>query len=260
MVEIDLHCAVCNTQQLTQPPLALAVPLSRFTSRVGGGSLFSLGLTAAHAMKHSAPRFAVAALSLLGAALAYSGFASDSDASAHGIDGLWSGTNTNWAFGDEAMSVKLTTNGCGVVVGTDHNIAIPGTFTYTIVQDQIVFITNDSPALRGTLRYDSSSDALVYQERAEVAAALRQTCGPVILLRDTDQSHNAMLGSMVGATNYTDVMSRLGRFMGTLTNGVEKSPVQKKAQQDGAANGSHPIHSETNQTSSGLAPVADLLR
>ena len=29
---------LCNTQQLTQPPLALSVPLSRFTSRVGGGS------------------------------------------------------------------------------------------------------------------------------------------------------------------------------------------------------------------------------
>ena len=31
---------LCNTQQLTQPPLALSVPLSRFTSRVGGGSAF----------------------------------------------------------------------------------------------------------------------------------------------------------------------------------------------------------------------------
>jgi hypothetical protein len=33
-------CPLCNTQQLTQPPLALAVPLSRFTPRVGGGSAF----------------------------------------------------------------------------------------------------------------------------------------------------------------------------------------------------------------------------
>ena len=31
---------LCNTQQLTQPPLALSVPLSRFTSRIGGGSAF----------------------------------------------------------------------------------------------------------------------------------------------------------------------------------------------------------------------------
>ena len=36
----DADCPLCNTQQLTQPPLALAVPLSRFTSRVGGGSAF----------------------------------------------------------------------------------------------------------------------------------------------------------------------------------------------------------------------------
>jgi hypothetical protein len=40
MAKIDQHCSVCNTQQLTQPPLALSVPLSRFTSRVGGGSAF----------------------------------------------------------------------------------------------------------------------------------------------------------------------------------------------------------------------------
>ena len=36
----DTDCPLCNTQQLTQPPLALAVPLSRFTSQVGGGSAF----------------------------------------------------------------------------------------------------------------------------------------------------------------------------------------------------------------------------
>ena len=30
----------CLTSRRSQPPLALAVPLSRFTSRVGGGSAF----------------------------------------------------------------------------------------------------------------------------------------------------------------------------------------------------------------------------
>ena len=35
-----MDCPLCNSQQQTQPPLALAVPLSRFTSRVGGGSAF----------------------------------------------------------------------------------------------------------------------------------------------------------------------------------------------------------------------------
>ena len=32
------YSSLCNSQQLTQPPLALSVPLSRFTPRVGGGS------------------------------------------------------------------------------------------------------------------------------------------------------------------------------------------------------------------------------
>jgi len=27
----DTDCPLCNTQQLTQPPLSLSVPLSRFT-------------------------------------------------------------------------------------------------------------------------------------------------------------------------------------------------------------------------------------
>jgi hypothetical protein len=40
MLVDDTDCPLCNTQQLTQPPLALAVPLSRFTLRVGGGSAF----------------------------------------------------------------------------------------------------------------------------------------------------------------------------------------------------------------------------
>jgi hypothetical protein len=31
MVEFDMHRAVCKSQQLTQPPLALSVPPSRAT-------------------------------------------------------------------------------------------------------------------------------------------------------------------------------------------------------------------------------------
>jgi hypothetical protein len=50
MVKFDLHCAVCKSQQLTQPPLALSVPLSRFTPRVGGGSAFFVRLL--RTMKH----------------------------------------------------------------------------------------------------------------------------------------------------------------------------------------------------------------
>jgi hypothetical protein len=40
----DVNCPLCNTQQRGQPPLALAVPLSRFTSQVGGGSAFFVRL------------------------------------------------------------------------------------------------------------------------------------------------------------------------------------------------------------------------
>jgi len=192
-------------------------------------------------MKYSAQMFVVAALSLLGAALAYSGFASDSDALTRGLDGLWSGKDTNVVLGEEWMSVKLTTNGCGAVIGGDDKVGFPGTFTYTIVRDRIVYVTNDSPALSGTLRYDSSADALVYQLRADAATAFRPTCGPVILFRDTNQLHNTMVGSIVGATNYTDAMNRLARFTGTLTNEVEQSPAQKKTQPDGATNGSQPV-------------------
>src|ERR1039457_7300691 len=40
MLMNDTDCPLCNSQQRSQPPLALAVPLSRFPSRVGGGSAF----------------------------------------------------------------------------------------------------------------------------------------------------------------------------------------------------------------------------
>ena len=39
-IENSHNSSLCNTQQLTQPPLALSVPLSRFASQVGGGSAF----------------------------------------------------------------------------------------------------------------------------------------------------------------------------------------------------------------------------
>ena len=40
MVVNDPDCPLCNSQQRAQPPLVRSVPLSRFTSRVGGGSAF----------------------------------------------------------------------------------------------------------------------------------------------------------------------------------------------------------------------------
>src|SRR5271154_4973112 len=52
MLVNDLDCAMCNTQQRAQPPLALAVPLSRFTSRVGGGSAFYVRLLERYAHRN----------------------------------------------------------------------------------------------------------------------------------------------------------------------------------------------------------------
>ena len=45
------------TSRRSQPPLALAVPLSRFTSRVGGGSAFFVRRHASHQTNKSCSRF-----------------------------------------------------------------------------------------------------------------------------------------------------------------------------------------------------------
>jgi len=39
----DTECALCNTQQCAQPPLALSVPLSRFTRESAVAQLSTLG-------------------------------------------------------------------------------------------------------------------------------------------------------------------------------------------------------------------------
>jgi hypothetical protein len=185
---------------------------------------------------------------LLAAAL---GLISIHDVKAQGIDGVWSGRDTNGFYGDETLSIKLTTNGDGVFLGDDH-VAIPGTFTYTIVEERIVYVSNDTASLTGTLRYDASSGALIYQESAKVAKQVRESRGPVVLLRDTNELGNAMLSSMVGATNSIDVMKRLGGFLATLTNGVkstsERTAVLKGRLTGTEANGSQPAQLETNST------------
>jgi hypothetical protein len=53
MLTNDTDCPLCNSQQPTQPPLALSVPLSRFTSRVGAGSAFYVRPLAHIAMKNA---------------------------------------------------------------------------------------------------------------------------------------------------------------------------------------------------------------
>ena len=66
MVIFNRYGTLCNTQQLTQPPLALSVPLSRFTSRVGGGSAFYVRpLDTLHTMKKHISLLLVAVISLM---------------------------------------------------------------------------------------------------------------------------------------------------------------------------------------------------
>jgi hypothetical protein len=180
---------------------------------------------------------------------------SEPGASPRLIEGLWTGNNTNGFPPDALLSIKLNTNGQGAVMSVGL-VGIPGTFTYSLSQGRIICFTNDSPQLTGSLRYDARADMLIYQESPRVAASLREHHGPVHLLRDTNEVRDVVLGSVIGATNYTEVMSRLGAVFGTLTNrlGVvldrPAAPMHNRAQPDGAANGSQPIRSETNSTSS----------
>ena len=94
----------------------------------------------------------------------------------------------------------------------------------------------------------------MYLESAETAKALRQSGEPFSLHRDTDEMRRAMLGAMIGATNYNDLMTRLGHFLNALTNHPEwfqtNSAAQKSAEPGGATNRSQPANPDTNRTSS----------
>ena len=181
------------------------------------------------------------------------GSASNSDPAQQGIDGVWSGESTNGVFGT-MLSIKLTTNGYGAVYGGGGYMGAPGTFTYSLSDGQIRYVTNDTPFLTGTLRYDATNDIIVYQQSAETAKALSESGEPLLLHRDTNEIRGAMLGSTIGATNYNDLMTRLGYFLESVTNHPEwfqtNSAAQKSAQQSGAARGSQPFNAETNSTSS----------
>jgi hypothetical protein len=207
-------------------------------------------------MNISAPKLCFAILALLGPFLAYSGFGSSLDPPERALDGVWAGMDTNFVFGSEPISIKLNTNGYGAFIACTHNVGIPGTFTYTLIKEQIVFVTNDSPPLTGMLNYDPSSDVLIYQESSNVATSVGLTYGPVLMLRDTNKLGNAMLGSIIGATNYSDVMNRLGHFIGALTNKVtyfdEKSTELKTNSPTVVTNGEQLIRTGTNVTSSAL--------
>jgi len=175
-------------------------------------------------------RFRVSVV-LLGAAL---GISSNAGPAEQGIDGVWSGKSTN---GLRAMqlSIKLTTNGYGAIYGGGGYMGFPGTFTYTLSRGQIRYVTNDTPFLTGTLRYDATNDTILYLKSADSAKALRETREPFSLHRDTNEMRGAMLDAMIGATNYSELMTRLGQFLDSVTNHPElfqtNSAAQKSAQQ-----------------------------
>jgi hypothetical protein len=175
----------------------------------------------------------LAPLFLFGATL---GSASNSDPAQQGIDGVWSGESTNGMFGT-LLSIQLTTNGYGAVYGGGGYMGAPGTFTYSLFHGQIRFVTNDTPFLTGTFRYDATNDIIAYRRSAKAAKALRESSEPLLLRRDTNEMHRAMLGSMIGATNYNDLMTRLGHFLDSVTNHPEwfqtNSAAHKSAQPKG---------------------------
>lgn len=134
------------------------------------------------------------------------------------------------------MAIKLTTNGYGAVIygGGPSDFGLPGTFTYTLAGAQIRYVTNDTPFLVGRLRYDAVADIISYQLDADTAMKLRESSKPMILRRDASALRGAMLGSVIGATNYSDLMARMGRFFDSATNHPEwlqtNSAAHKSAQ------------------------------
>jgi hypothetical protein len=163
------------------------------------------------------------------------------------IEGLWTGKDANGPPMSPSLSIKLSTNSQGAVMGLKA-MELPGTFTYTLSEAHIICFTNQTAELRGKLTYDAQRDVLTYLPAAPVHPLAQ---GPVYLLRDTNQWRNAQLGSILGATNEAEITARL--FPGMTNRGIDWSKgasAQNGAEPNGAANGSQPIRSETNRTSS----------
>jgi hypothetical protein len=161
------------------------------------------------------------------------------------IEGLWTGRDSNGPPMSPSLSVKLSTNSQGAVMGLKV-MELPGTFTYTLSQGHIIF-TNRTAELNGTLSYDALRDVLTYLPAAPVHPLAK---GPVFLLRDSNQWRNVYLGSILGATSEAEVTATLLR--GTRNRGVDWNKIafpQNRAQPNGAANRSQPIRSATNSTS-----------
>src|SRR5215831_13698179 len=77
-------------------------------------------------------------------------FASDNQQSV-GVQGLWSGADTNDLLPSAFLCVKLATNGQGAFV-SGGLVGIPGTFTYKLTQGRVDYVTNATVQLGGTLR------------------------------------------------------------------------------------------------------------
>ncbi len=145
---------------------------------------------------------------LVGLLHALSVFASDPQSSVNRIEGLWSGADTNDPLPSAFLCIKLATNGQGAFI-SGGTVAIPGTFTFTFSQGRIDCVTNNTVQLSGSLRYDSAADSLIYQAKPVRASRARESQGPVVLSRDSDELKNALLGLVLGATNQEEVMARL---------------------------------------------------
>jgi hypothetical protein len=140
----------------------------------------------------------------LGVLHASSVFASDKG----GIQGLWSGADTNDLLPSAFLCVKLATNGQGAFISGGF-VGIPGTFTYTLSQGRIEYLTNGTLHLGGTLRYDAGADLLIFQAKPARASRRENSQGPVIMSRDEDELKDRILGLVLGATNQEEVMARL---------------------------------------------------
>jgi hypothetical protein len=167
------------------------------------------------------------------------------------IEGLWTGKDVNGPPMSPPLSIKLSTNFQGAVMGLKV-MELPGTFTYALSQAHIIYFTNQTAELKGTLSYDAQRDVLTYLPAAPVHPLAQ---GPVFLLRDTNQWRSVFLGSILGATNKAEVTARL--LSGKTNRGVDWSKItspHNTAQPDGAANRGQPRQSETNRESMAAGP------
>jgi hypothetical protein len=207
---------------------------------------------------------------LIGMPDASSVFASDNQQL--GVQGLWSGADTNDPLPSAFLCVKLGTNGQGAFI-SGGLVGIPGTFTYTLSQGRIDYLTNSTVHLGGTLRYDAGADLLIFQPKPTRASRTENLQGPVIMSRDADELKNAILGLVLGATNqeqvmvrlrpvlqrlrgatnYDDAVARLQPMLGATTNGEEivlgkrSGPAGKGAATGDPLNSPEPSASGSNQ-------------